>query len=164
MRATGACLRDRAAAYHALEGATLPRSRLLSRAEEPEIVIDVETCLLSFFLRGRLHNIYPCGVGRPSTPSPRGQWRIVAKDPHPSWEPLGSRWLELDVPWGKYGIHGTNAPWSIGHWVSNGCIRLHNHHVEEVYDLVPLGTPVRIVGYYPGEKRTGAAFPAPRPR
>lgn len=122
------------------------------RAEAPEIVIDVQACSLSFFRSGRFYRIYPCGVGRPATPSPRGQWRIQHKEMYPSWEVLGTRWMGLDVPWGNYGIHGTNAPWSVGHWVSNGCIRMYNEHVEELYDLAPLGTPVRIVGKYPYEQ------------
>lgn len=127
-----------------------PRYRPLV-AECPEIVIDVPACLLTFFRMGRFHKLYPCAVGRPSTPTPRGQWHVVAKVEHPGWAVLGTRWMELDVPWGRYGIHGTNAPWSIGHWVSNGCIRMYNHDVEELYEMVPLGTPVRIVGRYPGE-------------
>lgn len=127
-----------------------PRNFTL-RAEAPEIVIDVQACSLTFLLRGKLRGLYPCGVGRPGTPSPRGQWHIVYKEMYPEWEVLGTRWMELDVPGGRYGIHGTNAPWSIGHWVSNGCIRMHNADVEQLYDLVPLGTPVRIVGRYPGE-------------
>ncbi|MEW6547476.1 MAG: L,D-transpeptidase [Bacillota bacterium] len=127
-----------------------PRNWVLV-AESPEILIDVEARLLTFFRMGRFYKVYPCGVGRPSTPTPRGRWHIVAKIRHPEWEALGTRWMELDVPWGRYGIHGTNAPWSIGHWVSNGCIRMYNQDVEELYDLAPLGTPVRIVGRYPGE-------------
>lgn len=126
-------------------------------AESPEIVIDVQACLLTFLRRGRFYKAYPCGVGKPSTPSPRGHWRIVVKDPHPTWSALGTRWMGLDVPWGNYGIHGTNAPWTIGHWVSNGCIRMHNQDVEELYDLAPLGTPVHIVGRYPGEPGPGSS-------
>lgn len=39
-------------------------------------------------------------------------------------------------------IHGTIAPQTIGHSVSNGCIRMVNEHVEDLYDRVPLGTRV----------------------
>ena len=41
-------------------------------------------------------------------------------------------------------IHGTTEPESIGHAVSNGCIRMVNEHVMALYDAVPLGTPVMV--------------------
>ncbi|WP_425059961.1 hypothetical protein SCACP_05950 [Sporomusa carbonis] len=55
-----------------------------------------------------------------------------------------------NVPWGSYGIHGTSAPWSIGSFASHGCIRMRNQDSEELYEWVPVGTPVDIVG--PREK------------
>ncbi|QBK29424.1 L,D-transpeptidase [Roseitalea porphyridii] len=62
--------------------------------------------------------------------------------------PLGSRALYLyrgnrDT---MYRIHGTTEPESIGRSVSNGCIRMLNAHVEDLYDRVPLGTPVVVLG------------------
>jgi N-acetyl-anhydromuramyl-L-alanine amidase AmpD len=51
-----------------------------------------------------------------------------------------------NVPWGIYGIHGTNKPWSIGQFASHGCIRMRNKDVEELFEWVPIGTPVRIEG------------------
>ncbi|KAB3530498.1 L,D-transpeptidase family protein, partial [Alkaliphilus pronyensis] len=51
-----------------------------------------------------------------------------------------------NIPWGGYGIHGTDTPESIGTAASRGCIRMYNEDVEELYDIVPLGTPVRITG------------------
>lgn len=58
--------------------------------------------------------------------------------------PLGSRALYLyrngrDT---YYRIHGTTEPWTIGKAVSNGCIRLINEHVEDLYERVPVGTTV----------------------
>jgi lipoprotein-anchoring transpeptidase ErfK/SrfK len=41
-------------------------------------------------------------------------------------------------------IHGTNKPWLIGTMISNGCIRMHNMNVEELFPLVKVGTPVYI--------------------
>lgn len=65
--------------------------------------------------------------------------------PGPS-NPLGSRWLGIQRPGvSGYGIHGTNDPDSIGRAVTLGCIRLRNEDVEELYDLVKVGTPVSIV-------------------
>jgi hypothetical protein len=60
--------------------------------------------------------------------------------------PFGVRWMRLSIPWGGYGIHGTNNPSSIGKAVSHGCVRMYNEDVIQVYDLVPLGTPVNISG------------------
>jgi len=57
---------------------------------------------------------------------------------------LGSRWLGLSIPGGRYGIHGTNNPASIGGYVSNGCIRMHNRDIEEIFPRVEIGTPVEI--------------------
>ena len=54
---------------------------------------------------------------------------------------LGTRRLELGD---GYGIHGTNAPESIGRSVSHGCVRMRNEDIERLYDMVPVGTPVYI--------------------
>lgn len=61
--------------------------------------------------------------------------------------PLGSRALYLyrngqDT---LYRIHGTTEPWTIGQAVSNGCIRLVNEHVEDLYERVPVGTKVVVL-------------------
>lgn len=50
------------------------------------------------------------------------------------------------MPWGIYGIHGTNKDWSIGGAESHGCLRMHNRDVEELWDLVPEGVPVVVSG------------------
>lgn len=58
--------------------------------------------------------------------------------------PLGSRALYLyrDGRDTYYRIHGTTEPWTIGKAVSNGCIRLINEHVEDLYERVLVGTTV----------------------
>mgnify|MGYP000851317039 CR=1 FL=1 len=84
---------------------------------------------------------YPVALGKPATPTPEGNFAIASKIMNPGGV-LGSRWLGLNFD--TYGIHGTNAPWKIGQLVSNGCIRMHNAHVEELFHLVSIGTPVFI--------------------
>jgi lipoprotein-anchoring transpeptidase ErfK/SrfK len=42
-------------------------------------------------------------------------------------------------------IHGTPEPWTIGSAVSNGCVRLANEHIQELYDQVELGAPVLLL-------------------
>ena len=55
---------------------------------------------------------------------------------------LGSRWLGISKP--SYGIHGTTQPEAIGQSVTEGCVRMRNLEVEELYMLVPEGTEVVI--------------------
>ena len=54
---------------------------------------------------------------------------------------LGTRRLVLGD---GYGIHGTNAPETIGRSVSHGCVRLRNEDIETLFEMVPVGTPVYI--------------------
>ncbi|MCM8711306.1 L,D-transpeptidase family protein [Clostridium sp. SYSU_GA19001] len=87
---------------------------------------------------------YSIASGKPSSPSPIGTWTIISKG---KWgEGFGTRWMGLNVPWGKYGIHGTNRPSSVGSYASHGCIRMFNKDVEELYSLVGYGTTVVIYG------------------
>ena len=71
--------------------------------------------------------------GAPSTPVPGG----------PPSNPLGARALYL----GKtlWRIHGTIAPGSIGKAASNGCIRMHNAHVIDLFERASIGTEVYVV-------------------
>ncbi|QRG70754.1 L,D-transpeptidase family protein [Brevibacillus choshinensis] len=98
---------------------------------------------------GKLVKVYPVAVGNPSTPTPVGEYKVIYKGK--DWGPsFGPRWLGLNVPWGIYGIHGTNKPYSIGQHESHGCIRMHNKHVTELFDMIPLGTKVTIYGHVLG--------------
>lgn len=86
---------------------------------------------------------YVVATGKTDTPTPLGTFKIVEKA---KWGGgFGSRWLGLNVPWGKYGIHGTNQPGSIGFNASAGCIRMRNKDVEELYNMVEYNTMVSIV-------------------
>lgn len=109
------------------------------------IIIDTQHLLLTFYRDGKVLRKYPVAVGEPDTPTPIGEWRIIHKGGN--WgNGFGVRWMGLNVPWGIYGIHGTNKPWSIGTRASHGCIRMFNPHVSELYGLVKPGTPVHITG------------------
>lgn len=93
---------------------------------------------------GKPFKTFPVAVGTFETPTPVGLFRITEKS---KWgEGFGTRWMRLSVPWGIYGIHGTNKPHSIGGFASHGCIRMHNSHVEQLYEWVKVGTKVYIVG------------------
>lgn len=119
------------------------------------IVINLPSRTLDFYIENSLVKTYPLAIGKPTTPTPTGNFTIRQKEVNPWWyppkskkavppgpdNPLGYRWMEF-AP--LYGIHGTNAPWAIGEWVSNGCIRMGEVDVEELFDLVPYDTAVYI--------------------
>lgn len=99
--------------------------------------------------QGQKFKTYRIAVGNPSTPTPVGEYQVVYKGK--DWGPsFGPRWLGLDVPWGSYGIHGTNRPNSIGQHLSHGCIRMRNNDVLELFKIIPVGTKVTIYGHVLG--------------
>lgn len=112
---------------------------------EYRLQVDTERCVLYVYKSAHLVKTFSVGVGTALTPTPLGDWKITQKALNPGG-PFGSRWMRLNIPFGGYGIHGTDNPYSIGKSVSHGCIRLHNKDVEELYDLIPLGTLVKITG------------------
>jgi hypothetical protein len=112
------------------------------------IVIEKRYLRLTLYRDRKPLKIYTVAIGKPDTPSPVGEWRIIHKGG--KWGGgFGERWMGLNVPWGTYGIHGTNKPESIGRMSSHGCIRMQNRQVTELYNLVQVGTPVHIVGDLP---------------
>ena len=111
---------------------TLPRANILVTASSRQ---------LTLFNGNDPMRQYPIGIGKSSTPTPLGDYKIAVKAMNPGGV-LGTRWLGLN--YGSYGIHGTNKPWLIGSMVSLGCIRMHNSNVEELFTLVRVGTPVYI--------------------
>ena len=90
--------------------------------------------------------------GTEESPTPIGLFKVEEKSK--SWGGgFGTRWLGLNVPWGQYGIHGTNKPSLIGKNVSGGCIRMQNKDVESLFELIPTGTMVYIEGPVTGRGR-----------
>ena len=143
-----------------------------STNEKPgTIIVDTRAKHLYFVLDGGRAVRYGIGVGREGftwsgtarvaykrewptwTPTPE----MIERNPkYAEWEegmpggpgnPLGARALYLfrngrDT---YYRIHGTNQPASIGRSVSNGCIRMINAHVQDLYERVPIGTVVTVL-------------------
>lgn len=108
------------------------------------LVIDAHLALLAVVEEGRVIATFPVALGKIGTPTPIGTYRITFKA---SWSGgFGTRFLGLSVPWGIFGIHGTNKPWSIGRYESHGCIRMFNRDVEQLSRMVAVGTPVHIIG------------------
>lgn len=108
------------------------------------IEIDVVKHKLTLYEGDQVLKTFSVGVGKSSTPSPIGEFKVIQKSV--GWgNGFGTRWMGLNVPWGIYGIHGTNKPYSVGQSLSHGCIRMRNKDVETLYPLVSVGTPVRMV-------------------
>ena len=95
---------------------------------------------------------YPVAIGKPSTPTPTGNFKVVKKILNPGGV-LGTRWIQFT--WREHGIHGTNQPWLIGRAVSHGCVRMYNRDVEKVYPNVKIGTPVIIRPSFSKNKHIG---------
>ena len=122
----------------------------------PSITVNLPSRTIELFADNKVIKEFPIAIGKASTPTPIGTFSIISKDINPAWyppdqpgrivpsgpdNPLGYRWLGI---WNNYGIHGTNVPESIGGVVSNGCIRMQEVDVEELFELVNCGTPVKI--------------------
>lgn len=122
-----------------------PIAAQASPAPQSYIIIDTKTKTLTLFINHKPCQSYHVAIGEPGTPTPIGEWRIEYKARN--WgDGFGSRWMGLNVPWGLYGIHGTNKPWSIGTCASHGCVRLLNEDVEKLYEMIKVGTKVIITG------------------
>jgi len=133
------------------------------------IVINAGDLRLYWMRDGEVAESFPVGVGRVAWQTPSGHYTIVSRRHDPVWHvppsiqremkeqgqevkkkvppgpdnPLGKYYLQLSVP--AYGIHGTNAPWSVGKYTTHGCIRMRPDDIEKLYHDVPNGTPVDVI-------------------
>ena len=139
------------------------------------IVVSLEDRKLALVEDGAVKKVYTVAIGKPSTPSPTGTFTIQSHVANPTYShegrvvppgpqnPVGSRWMGLSIK--GYGIHGTNAPSSIGKAASHGCIRMGKSDVEELFTLVKVGDTVELVGTRNDETAqlfgTPAAAPEP---
>ncbi len=106
-----------------------------------EIIVSIRAKALTVYRNGRLYKTYPVATGKLTTPTPTGTFTIINKQVNPGG-PFGTRWMGLSKP--HYGIHGTNNPASIGSAASNGCVRMFNGDVEDLFNSTGVGTTVRI--------------------
>jgi L,D-transpeptidase ErfK/SrfK len=140
--------------------AAVPASRL---------VINVPQRMLFYFDEEGQHSAYPVAVGRPDWPTLLGDFTILEKEEHPTWDvprsiqeemrregkpvlrvvppgpenPLGDRFLRLSFP--AVGLHGTPVTSSIYSFATHGCIRLHPDDVAALFPKVEVGTAGQIV-------------------
>ncbi|TNF08433.1 MAG: hypothetical protein EP323_01455 [Gammaproteobacteria bacterium] len=151
----------------------LPFHVILPDAPRQGIVINTAEMRLFFYHQDEESNdivtVYPISVGRRDWATPLTETRVTLRIEHPPWyppesireehaargdflprivpagpdNPLGDYLLALAIP--SYFIHGTNKRFGIGMQVTHGCIRMYPEHIEELYNLVPINTPVAIV-------------------
>ncbi len=120
------------------------------------VLVSIPDRRLAVMESGRVIATFPVAVGAAWSPSPTGEFQIVSRVANPWYyhrgtvvpsgkdNPVGTRWLGLSQP--RYGIHGTNAPRSIGHAASHGCIRLRNRDMERLFTMLQVGDSVEIRG------------------
>ena len=122
------------------------------------IVVDKTHNTLLLLNRGEFFKRYKVRTGRENWRTPTGDFRITYKKKNPDWNKpgegtilagdpenaLGTRWMAFEGA--SLGIHGTNKPDTIGSYASEGCIGMLREDVEELFELVPVGTPVKITG------------------
>lgn len=106
-------------------------------------------------LNGRFFKRYAVGTGTHNS-TPEGDYIISLRMRHPVWyrpdgeqfpyghpdNLLGTHYLKLNTP--GIGLHGTWEPETVGSQSSAGCVRFRNEMIEELYNLLPEGTSVRI--------------------
>jgi lipoprotein-anchoring transpeptidase ErfK/SrfK len=121
-----------------------------------QIVVSIPDRKLALIETGQVTKIYSVAVGKDTTPSPAGSFTIVNRVTAPTYyhkgqvvpqgpeNPIGTRWIGLNQK--GYGIHGTNAPRSIGKAASHGCIRMAKKDLEELFEVVRPGDVVSIRG------------------
>ena len=128
----------------------------------PVIVIHRGANRLYLYRGVKLNRIFAVATGQSVYPTPLGSFQIVVMWRNPWWyppnsdwakgeqpippgpnNPLGTRWMGISAP--GVGIHGTNNDASIGYSVSHGCVRMHVHDAEWLFNHVDVGTPVFIV-------------------
>ena len=133
------------------------------------IVLNLPEAHVYLVDRGRLVNDYPVGVSTSDNKAPIGRTRVVSMTRHPTWyvpksiqkemadagrevktsvppgpfNPLGTRWIGFSD--GSFGFHGTTSPWSIKRYASHGCVRFLRDDIEDLYDRVRVGMPVRVI-------------------
>lgn len=121
-----------------------------------QVIVSVPDRKLAVLENGVVLRTFAVAVGAAVSPSPTGEFAVVNRLTEPTYyhagvvipagpgNPLGPRWVGLNKQ--GYGIHGTNAPGSIGKAASHGCIRLRNRDIVQLFAMVSVGDTVEIRG------------------
>lgn len=127
--------------------------------DSPELLVSLRDRKVSVYKDGAILQSYDIAVGQEDWPTPTGEFQVQRLQMFPAWQhpitgdivppgpdnPLGTRWIGFwaQENW-QIGFHGTNQTELIGQAVSHGCIRMRNDDIEALFDLVQVGTVVRI--------------------
>jgi lipoprotein-anchoring transpeptidase ErfK/SrfK len=127
---------------------------------ETHLVLSLGERTVSLYQGEALISSYPVAVGAAETPTPQGQFAVSQMVIEPRWqspwtgelhEPgpntaLGLRWIGFSSnEEGSFGFHGTPTVESIGKAASNGCVRMYNEDVVELFEQVVPGMTVYVV-------------------
>ena len=152
----------------------VPTQFLLPNAPREGVIINVAAMRIFYFPKrkpGEPQVVYthPIGVGKVGWSTPEGVTKVVSRQKDPTWRPSAAvrkEHAENDDPipavvlpgpdnplgkykfnlgWPSYLIHGTNKPYGVGLRSSHGCIRLYPEDIEKLFDMIPIGAPVRVV-------------------
>lgn len=128
------------------------------------IVVDLSERRIRLYDGAKIEKTYPCAIGTPDHPTPKGHFEIVLKRYLPTWvnpapnswgkdmppsippgpgNPLGTRAINLSASGIRF--HGTTNLGSIGSAASHGCMRMVRADVEDLYERVKIGDQVYIV-------------------
>ncbi len=144
----------------------IPSRWVLPETPSNGIVINVPEMRLYHFASLKEHRVvstFPIGVGGRDWRTPTGDFKVIEKSTRPTWfippalrgkyrvksippgpgNPLGEYWIGLGNS--GYGIHGTDIPWSVGRLATLGCIRLYPEDIKHLFNMVKIGTAVKIV-------------------
>lgn len=141
---------------------------------DPFLIINKSTNELTLIDDNRVQTVISVATGKREELTPEGLFTVTVKAENPyyrkknimggdSKNPLGTRWIGFDAEGtdGRtYGIHGTNNPASIGHYVSEGCVRMQNEVIESIFQTVPLGTKVLITDSKQGSEALAIEYGA----
>lgn len=144
---------------------TLPSQTIVPRVEKEGLVLNVPEMRLFDFTEAGTLTVLAAAVGDAEDPTPTGEFAIRDKRVDPVWtvpksiraekpelpeqvppgpkNPLGSRWMRIGHT--SWGIHGTNARWSIGRASTHGCVRLYEDEIVRLYERIPEGTRLQII-------------------
>ena len=134
--------------------AWVPAQQVNVEKVSTRIVVDLSEKRVTLYKDGQRVLSSTAAIGAPATPTPSGRFyvnqRLIPTDKGGPFGPgaVGvSAFSNVLTGWAQGGpiaIHGTNAPWSIGKAVSNGCIRIPNPMLRKLFDQAFSGTPVLI--------------------
>ena len=134
----------------------MPGKKMKVWTQPFNIVVDKSQNILILKSEEEIIKTYVVSTGMNNS-TPTGTFKIINKLINPPWYKdgkvippdspeniLGSRWMGFDLlP--SYGIHGTTQAETLGQQITQGCVRMSNVEVEELFAIVPTGTAVTIV-------------------